>query len=75
MAVIQRHHIIYDDTLPEGGWVVELNALQHKTITAIQRTNSTEQAYADLTNYVHAVMEEWQRMRMELDTKSRNSGN
>ena len=64
MAKTQSHHIIYD---PE--WVVELNGLQHRTISIIQRTGAREETYAALTNFVHAVTFCWNEMRMELDTK------
>jgi len=63
MARIQNHHITYD---PE--WVVELNGLQHRAISSVQITKATEQAFADLTNFLHAVAFEWNRMREELDT-------
>jgi len=62
MAKIQNHHITYD---PE--WVIELNLLQHRAISRVQITKATEQAFADLTNFLHAVAYEWNRMRMELD--------
>jgi len=62
-ARINRHHIVYD---PE--WVVEVNYTQHKVLTIIQRTKATPEKYADLTNFVHSVIHEWNRMRMELDT-------
>ena len=60
--MIQGHHITYD---PD--WVVELNGIQHQTMTAIQRTKATPEAYAALTNFVHAVSYEWNKMRQELD--------
>jgi len=63
MARIQNHHITYN---PE--WVVELNGLQHRAISRVQITKATEQAFADLTNFLHAVAFEWNRMREELDT-------
>ena len=62
MARINRHHITYE---PE--WIVEINGLQHKTISTIQRTKARPETYAALTNFVHAVIQEWQRMRSELD--------
>ena len=62
MAKIQKHHMSYD---PE--WIIEINMLQHRTISRIQITKATPQAYADLTNFVHAVTYEWNRMREELD--------
>jgi hypothetical protein len=34
----------------------------------VQQTRATTQAYADLTAFVHALLFEWNRMRMELDT-------
>ena len=62
MARIQNHHITYD---PE--WVVEVNMLMHRTISRIQITKATPEAYAGLTNFVHAVNFEHNRMRQELD--------
>lgn len=62
--MINRHHITYE---PE--WIVELNGLQHKTMTTIQRTNASPEKYAALTNFMHAVAHEWNRMRQELDDK------
>jgi hypothetical protein len=63
MARIQEHHITYR---PE--WKVELNMLMHRTISRIQQTKATGQQYADVTNFMHAVAYEWNRMRQELDT-------
>lgn len=63
MARIQDHHIAYD---PE--WSVELNMLMHRTVSRIQTTRATPQQYADVTNFVHAVVAEWNRMRYEMDT-------
>ena len=60
----QKHHIIYEP----NEWVVELNMLQHRTISRIQITKATTWAYADLTNFLHAVSFEHNRMRQELDT-------
>ena len=62
MARIQNHHIAYE---PE--WMLELNMLQHRTISRIQITKATQEKYAELTNFAHAVLFEWNRMRMELD--------
>ena len=62
MARMQRHHITYN---PE--WIVEINMLMHRTISRIQITKATPEAYAGLTNYVHAVNYEHNRMRQELD--------
>lgn len=57
------HHITYQ---PE--WTVSLNMLMHRTISRIQITKATPEAYAGLTNFVHAVNFEHNRMRQELDT-------
>lgn len=64
----QNHHITYE---PE--WIVDINALQHKTLTAIQRTKPTPQRYAELTNFLHAVVYEWNRMRQQLDMETDNA--
>lgn len=65
MARIQRHHIVYQ---PKE-WLVELNMLQHRAISRIQITKATPEAYAYVTNFMHAVASEWNRMRQELDTR------
>jgi len=65
MARIQGHHLVYE---PKE-WVLDLNMLQHRTISRVQITRATPQAFADLTNFMHAVSYEWNRMRQELDTK------
>lgn len=63
MAILQYHHITYD---PE--WDVELTMQMHKTITRIQSTRATPEQYARVTNFMHALSREWNRMRQELDT-------
>jgi len=39
----------------------------HRTVSRIQHTRATQQQYADVTNFVHSVAAEWNRMRRELD--------
>lgn len=63
MPRINNHHIKYK---PE--WVVELAALEHKAISVIQRSNASMDLYSRVTNFVHSLSEEWNRVRMELDT-------
>lgn len=63
MARIQRHHLIYKPV----EWILPANMLAHRTVSRIQQTKATPQAYADLTAFVHALLFEWNRMRMELD--------
>ena len=58
----QRHHITYDPA-----WTVELNGWQHKVITFIQRMRPTQENYAAVTNFVHALVYEWSRIRCQLD--------
>jgi len=62
MARMQNHHITYE---PE--WTTEINMLMHRTISRIQITKATEAQYATVTNFAHALMKEWNRLRMELD--------
>ena len=62
-AQIQFHHIEYDSE-----WGVEIGNLMHRCVSRIQQTRATQQQYADVTNFVHAVVAEWNRMRRELDT-------
>ena len=59
---INKHHIHYD---PD--WIVELNWLQHKTVTNVQQMNSTFENFAKVTNFMHALSHEWNRMRASLD--------
>jgi hypothetical protein len=61
---INRHHITYS---PD--WVVEINGIQHRTLMAIQSMKATEENYAKLTNFMHAVAWEWNRIRQELDAE------
>lgn len=63
MARIQRHHLIYKPV----EWILPANMLAHRTVSRVQQTKASSQAYADLTAFVHALLFEWNRMRMELD--------
>lgn len=60
---LQRHHIKY-----EPDWDVELTGQMHRVITTIQNTNASAEQYARITNFMHSLVEEWNRIRMELDT-------
>lgn len=61
---VQGHHICYS---PE--WVVDLTSQMHRCISRIQNTKGvTPGQYARVTNFLHAVASEWNRMRQELDT-------
>ena len=60
---LQAHHITYE---PE--WTVLLTNQMHRCISRIQNTRATEEQYAKLVNFLHAVMFEANRMRAELDT-------
>ena len=64
MPVIQRHHIDYEDN-----WTVELPAYLHKSITIIQRSTPNTERYVLLTNFMHAVTNEWNRYRKALDLR------
>lgn len=59
----QMHHIRY-----EPDWTVELTGQMHRLITTIQNTNPSPEQYARITNFLHSLVEEWQRMRRDLDT-------
>jgi len=59
----QMHHIRY-----EPDWTVELTGQMHRLITTIQNTNPSVEQYARITNFIHSIVEEWQRMRRDLDT-------
>lgn len=63
MARINRHHITYD---PE--WTVEITAQMHRLLMVVQRTKATPEQYARITNFIHSINFEWNRMRQELDT-------
>jgi len=62
MAIIQIHHITYNPP-----WEVELGMLMHRCVSRLQITRATPEHYAMVTNLMHAVGYEWNRMRRELD--------
>jgi hypothetical protein len=64
MSRINDHHITYN---PQ--WTVEITGQMHRTITSIQITKATPDHYARLTNFLHSIAHEWNRMRAELDIK------
>ena len=66
----QRHHITY-----KPAWIVELTGWQHKVITYIQRLKPTRTNYAAVTNFMHAVCHEWQRLRYQLDEIEKRNEN
>ena len=68
--MIQRHHIVYDEDMPDGGWIVVLNGQWHRSLTILQRMKSTPDNYAKAIDLLHSVMYEINRMRMELDIES-----
>ena len=63
MGKVQEHHITY-----KPPWTVDLTWQQHRVVTTTQRTKSSPEQYARLTNLIHALTYEWNRMRKELDT-------
>lgn len=63
----QTHHIKYSD--PE--WTVELQKYHHRLITTIQNATPTAERYMWLTNLMHALMHEYNRYRMYLDTNGK----
>ena len=67
MAIIQNHHITYSTAKGEKEWVVELTMMAHRMISRIQMTRATPEQYAMLTNLVHSIVYEWNRVRRELD--------
>ena len=66
----QKHHIQYD---PE--WIVELDGWQHKVVTHLQRMKPTGKNYAAATNFMHAVVHEWNRIRCRLDREKMDNMN
>ena len=61
-----RHHISYDKTVwPE--WTVNIPGYFHRTITFLSRMKATPENYAILTDCMHSITHEWNKMRMELD--------
>ena len=70
MAQIQTHHITYDNHA-DGEWTVELAAYMHKTVTIIQRSKTTLERYVLLSNLMHALNHEYNRMRRELDQQQK----
>lgn len=63
MAILQNHHMTYEPDV-----TVELKMSEHRVISRIQNTKATMDEYIGLTNLLHAVTHEWNRMRMELHT-------
>ena len=63
MANLQNHHISYDTE-----WEVDITMQMHRCISRIQNTVATPAQYARVTNFMHSVAFEWNRMRNELDT-------
>jgi hypothetical protein len=63
---IQTHHIEYD---PE--WTVDIKGDMHLCLTSIQRTKPTEEEYAILVGFWHAVSHECNRYRKALDAIQR----
>ena len=61
---LQTHHVSYD---PE--WTVELQNYMHKTITIIQNAKPTQERYAGLVNFMHALCWEFNRYRAYLDSE------
>ena len=66
----QKHHITYK---PE--WTVELNGWEHKAISIIQKKKATGKNYAAVTNFLHAVAHEWNRIRCQLDREKEGNLN
>ena len=79
---LQNHHIHYeepkqdcydDDECPTCGhirrkdWTVTLPWAFHRPMIIIQRWKATEERYALIINWKHAIDEEAQRIRRELD--------
>ena len=67
MAKIQTHHIEYK---PDE-WTVDIAAYMHKCVAIIRRSKPTQERYAILTGFMHAVAYEWNRYRRELDIDER----
>ena len=79
---LSDHHIIYDwpgeenfdddvcphcNQLRQREWMVALPWSFHKPMIIIQRWKPTHERYALLTNWVHAILYEWNNMRRRLD--------
>ena len=45
----------------------------HRLLVVIQRTKASTEQYARLTNFIHSLVHEWNRMRRELDIKERKT--
>lgn len=63
---IQTHHIKYE---PE--WTVDLPGYLHRALSIVQRTQPTEERYALLVNFLHAITFEFNRYREFLDTEDK----
>ena len=56
MARVNRHHIIYLEDHEDGGWVVDINWLQHKALTNAQQKHAGDGTnYANITDVMHAL--------------------
>lgn len=64
MAKIQGHHVDYEE--PE--WKLDVQQSWHRVLSRIQHTKATSPFYMYLTNMVHSLVAEWNRVRRELDT-------
>lgn len=64
IMALQTHHISYT---PE--WTVELNGDMHRVVTTVKRMRATPENYVVVTNLVHSLVAEWNRIRKALDTR------
>ena len=70
MAIINKHHIIYEGDYDLSDWVVPIKASWHKVLMSIQRTNPTPGQRDLLYNFVLSLNHELHRMEMELYRKT-----
>ena len=79
---LQDHHIHYEEPnsraydddeclncghIRRGEWIVTLPWFMHQPLIILQRWKATEERYALIINWIHAIFEEAQRLRRELD--------
>lgn len=62
MARINNHHIEYE---PKE-WIVELQQSHHRVISRIQHSKAKPDLYYLVTNMMHSLTYEWNRIRKEL---------
>jgi len=64
MAKINTHHLNYEQE-PEN--VVEIQMSHHRVISRIQHSKANPALYVQVTNFLHALVTDWSRIRYDLE--------